>query len=668
VGQGAVWVADEVRGALYRVDPDQSRVVAVVNVGTGPTSAAVGFDAVWVANNLDGTVSRIDPRRDAVVETIPVGDGPRALAVDDEGVWVGNEFDGTLRMIDPRTNEVARTVHVGERPAGVAAIGGKVVVAVRAAGAAHRGGTLRGSLALPTFGPTIDPISYAHPTLLTNDGLVSYRHVGGVDGSQLVPDLAVALPTPTDGGRTYTFRVRPGIRYSDGSLVQPADFRRAFERLFLNARDPVLYGAIVGVEQCVAAAAKRWDELTKRDGARKGADAYFAKAHCDLSKGIATDAAARTVTFHLRGPDPGFLYKLALPNVAAVPAATPVRDTGTRPLPGTGPYMVSRFGPQQVILVRNPYFHEWSKAARPDGYPDRLLTTLAPSKASAVRAVEKDKSDIALRGVPPELQHEVETQHASQVHINPIRAVTYLFLNTQVPPFDDIRVRRAVNLAADRAAGVRVSARALGAEPTCQILPPAFPGYVRYCPFGAGNVWRGPELARAQRLVAASGTRGALVTVWVPPDHRQEADFSASLFRSLGYRARIKRISHDVYYSPAGPLDPRTRAQAGPFTWFADYPAASNYMTTFFTCDAPSNWSHFCDRRLDAQIRRAVALETSDPYLANRLWAKIDRHIVDQSLVVPLFTHKNVDLVSTRVGNYQYNPQWGALTDQFWVK
>jgi YVTN family beta-propeller protein len=669
VGEDAVWVADEVRGALYRVDPDQKRVVAVVNVGTGPSSVAVGFDAVWVANNLDGTVSRIDPSRDAVVETIPVGDGPRALAVGAEGVWVGNEFDGTLRMIDPQRNEVTRALNVGERPAGIATVGGKVVVAVRAAGAAHRGGTLRGSLAAPTFGRSIDPISYVHPTLLTNDGLVAYRYVGGVDGSQLVPDLAVALPTPTDGGRTYTFRIRPGIRYSNGSVVQPADFRRAFERLLLNDRDPTFYGAIAGVEQCVAAAVKRWSQLTKRDGARKGADAYFAQARCDLSKGIATDAVARTVTFHLRSPDPGFLYKLALPVVTAVPAATPTRDTGTRPLPGTGPYMISRFEPRrEVLLVRNPHFHEWSKAARPDGYPDRLDTTLARSPAAAVRAVERNKSDIALLGVPPELQHEVDTQYAGQVHINPIRGVTYLFLNTKVPPFDDIRVRRAVNYGADRAAGVRVSARALGAEPTCQILPPAFPGYVRYCPFGAGNVWRGPDLVRARRLVADSATRGARVTVWVPDNHRQEAGFAASLFRSLGYRARIKRVSDDVYYSPAGPIDPRTQAQAGLFSWFADYPAASNYMTTFFTCEAPSNWSHFCDRRLDAEIRRAVAFETSDPYLANQLWAKIDRQIVDRAVVVPLFTLKNVDLVSTRVGNYQYNPQWGALTDQFWVK
>jgi peptide/nickel transport system substrate-binding protein len=466
--------------------------------------------------------------------------------------------------------------------------------------------------------------------------------------------------------------VRPGIRYSNGDVVRPKDFRRAFERLFINVRDPIFYGAILGAEPCIASAGKQWEALTKRFGPTRGARAYFAKVHCDLSHGIVTDDASQTVTFHLRAPDPAFLYKLAVPIVAAVPADTPTRDSGARPLPATGPYMVSSFRPRrELLLVRNPNFHEWSKAARPDGYPDRLVTTLAPSAAKAVGDVEKGRADVAFEGVPPELQHQVETQYASLMHVNPVRAVTYLFLNTKVPPFDDLRVRRAVNYAVDRAAGIRVSARGVGADPTCQILPPDFPGYRRFCPFARKNVWQEPDLLRGQRLVAASGTRGALVTVWIPDNHKKEGPFAAGLFRSLGYRVRLKRVSDDVYYHNhpvSGPLDPARRAQAGPFSWFADYPAASNYMTTFFACDAPSNWSHFCDRHIDGQIRHAVALETTDPYLANQLWAQVDREIVNQAPVVPLFTLKNVDIVSQRVGNYQYNPQWGVLVDQLWVR
>jgi YVTN family beta-propeller protein len=657
VGANSIWVADELRGVVFRVDPTQRRVVDTIIVGNGPVDVAVGYGSVWVANNLDGTVSRIDPGRGVVEQTIQVGDGPRGIAVARDGVWVSNEFDGTLVRIDPSSDNPKHVLHIGERPEGIAARGGRLFVAVRSAGGAHRGGTLRAAGSSGPFRPgSLDTANFsiAPTTILTNDGLVGFRRVGGSDGSQLVPDLAVALPTPMDGGRTYTFRLRAGISYSTGRPVQPADFRRALERALIVNHDPLYYGAIVGADACVA--------RPKR---------------CDLSRGIATDDRTRTVTFHLRAPDPDFVYKLALPYAFAVPADTPAKDVGTHPLPATGPYMIASYKPGKggaLTLVRNPRFQEWSKAAQPDGYPDRIVFALRRESASGiVRAVERGDQDFALDGVPPELEHEVETQFASQMHVNPLTGTTYLFMNTKVPPLDDIRVRRALNYAADRAAGVQISSRATGAQPTCQILPPAFPGYRRYCPYtlrpGASGEWRAPDLERARRLIAASGTKGAVVTVWVPDNHQGEAPFAATLLRNLGYRARIKRVSDDVYYNPAtGPLEPGRHVQTGLFSWFADYPAASNYFGTFFSCRAPSNWSKFCDRSIEAELRRALRLQTTDPYLANRLWARIDREIVDQAPVVPLFTLKAVDVVSRRVGNYQFHPQWGALLGQLWVR
>ena len=275
-----------------------------------------------------------------------------------------------------------------------------------------------------------------------------------------MPDLAVALPTPTDGGRTLTFHLRPGIRYSSGRLVRPEDFRRALERNFLIYHDTFYYGAIVGAQTCAARPAR-----------------------CDLSHGIVTDDRARTVVFHLRASDPDFLYKLALPYAFAVPATTPARDTGTHPLPATGPYMIASFTPdRELTLVRNPRFREWSKAAQPAGYPDRITWKLSVGTRDEVRAVENGRADVPYDGIPPEFEREVETQYANRVHTNPFRGITYLFLNTRVPPFNDVRVRRAVNYAADRAAAVRVSAHGNGASPTCQILPPDFPGFRRVLP------------------------------------------------------------------------------------------------------------------------------------------------------------------------------------------
>ena len=142
---------------------------------------------------------------------------------------------------------------------------------------------------------------------ITNDGLTAFKRVGGSDGAQVVPDLAISLPTPTDGGRSYTFQLRPGIRYSTGQPVKPKDFRRAIERNFtLGPGAPIDTDAYAYFEDLVG-----------------GAACLERPARCDLSRGIVTNDAARTVTFHLVNPDPELPAHLALWAAAAVPANTP---------------------------------------------------------------------------------------------------------------------------------------------------------------------------------------------------------------------------------------------------------------------------------------------------------------------------------------------------------
>ena len=469
-----------------------------------------------------------------------------------------------------------------------------------------------------------------------------------------MPDLALDLPSPTDGGRTYTFRLRRGIRYSNGALVRPEDIRRALERTLIMFRDTYYYGAIVGASACVSRPRR-----------------------CDLSRSVVADDRNWTLTFHLRRADPDFLYTLALPTAYAVPAATPARDAGSHPLPATGPYEFASYKPGRVVkLIRNPRFRVWSADARPDGYPDEILWKLGLTPAAQVHAVETGRADVAFDGVPPSRLTEVETQHASQVRDNTQAGTTFLFLNTRVPPFDDVRVRRAVSYAVDRGAIVRALGGPDRAQATCQILPPNFRGYRPYCPFTlertAAGIWQAPALSQARRLIAASGTRGARVTVWIPPNHRPEGAIAVVLLKQLGYRVRAKRVGD--YYAKIG--DSRLRIQAGVNTWFPDYPAPAAFLNAMFSCGAfrPGtgsnlNASEFCDPRIDRAIARARTLEVSDPALASSLWSTIDRELVDQVPVVPLVNPKHVDFLSPRVGNYQYGPQWpNLLLDQLWVR
>ncbi|MDX6515410.1 MAG: hypothetical protein QOH73_1076 [Gaiellaceae bacterium] len=659
VGFGRVWVISPSSASLIVLDPRSGEILDRVGVGIGAAAVSAGGGAVWVANQGDGTVSKIDPRARAVVDTIQVGRSPSAVAAGPQGVWIANAGDGTLSRIDPGSDKVAKTVSLKNEPQGLAVTPAGVYVAVRTTGQEHRGGTLNVRFCACIKGELIDlDLAVAPPprgsaiVTMTNDGLVGFRRVGGVEGVELVPDLAVSLPTPGDGGKTYTFRIRPDIHYSNGGLVQPADFRRAIERQFELRPAPYTAGYYAGIE---------------------GTRNCQSGRHCDLSAGIATDLLAHTVTFHLTTADADFLTKLALPPAFAVPAGTPGHDVGTGGVPATGPYMIAS-APKSgsVKLVRNPRFREWSASAQPDGFPDVISIKLVGDPDAAgntadtvVRTIEHGTADVAPGLLPPLTETtlgRLATRYPSQVHMSASAGTNYFFLNMHLPPFDDVRVRRAVNYAIDRQALAQLLGRAFA--PTCQILPPNFPSYRRSCPYLPGGVG---GLDRARRLVQSSGTSGASVTVWVPAagPGLTQGGFMVSVLDSLGYRARFKSVAPSSYFDRL--LDPKRPVQVGYYGWFADFPSDVSFVHDQFACAAASS-SGFCDPALDRQMVQAEAVQAQDPPAAAALWQKIERAILAQAPVVPTYNRQNVDFVSKRVGNYQYNPQWGVLLDQLWVR
>ena len=660
VGAGWVWVTSESAGEVFRISPD-GKDVAAIRVGTGPGAIAASPGAVWVANSLDGTVSRIDPSRGVVTATLEVGDDPSGLAISPGAVWVTNEFSGTVARIDPHAPVVARTIRVGGRLASIAVVGSAVWVVVHAL-PAHRGGTLQIVAAIPRL-DSIDPgmaFLLFPPQLLgmTNDGLVTLKHTAGSEGTHLVPDLAVSLPSASYRGRSYRFELRRGIRYSTGAPVQPIDFRRAIERDFtIGSPGASFFDDIVGADRCASGAHR-----------------------CDLSRGITVDGSADTVTFHLNRPDPEFLYKLTLTFAFAVPAGTPDRDVGSHPVPATGPYMIDRYEPgRELLLKRNPQFHEWSKAAQPDGYPDQIVWRFGVSPDAAVTAVERGSADWGLYtfpfSPPGNRLEEIRTQHAGQVHVNPIPETEFFVLHTRVDPFDDIRVRRALNYAIDRNVLVSLYGGSSLARPTCQVLPPGLPGYQPYCPYTLNlrpdGAYTAPRLALARRLVAASHTKGMQVRVLTDPGFAP-ARYIVSVLNALGYRASLQTASGDRFNALSN--NSRYQVQISRGGWAADYPAASEFINLFLSCgafrptsDASSNSAQFCDQRVDHGIRRALRLQATNPQAANRVWASVDHLIVDQAPWLPTVNLNAVDFLSMRTGGYQFHPQWGILLDQLWI-
>ena len=290
-----------------------------------------------------------------------------------------------------------------------------------------------------------------------------------------------------------------------------------------------------------------------------------------------------TLVFRLARPEPRFIEGLAA--LYPIPQGTPDHVAGSAPVPSTGPYRIETYVPGKLVrLVRNPYFHVWSKAARPDGYPAeivwRTMAKTTQATTQATKDVLRGKADLVFHAISVREMPSLAASKPRQLHSIRQRATTGVFLNVRRPPFDDGRVRRAFAFAVDRQHMADLHGKQL-AEPTCQLVPPNVPGYIRYCPYtidpSAAGTWT-PNLPRARALVRQSGTRGQTVVVWTFRSYEAEGNYVVSVMRKLGYKSQLHYVADTGEYFVQ--LTQHPKAQAGLLGWFGG--------TSPRTCSPPS--------------------------------------------------------------------------------
>lgn len=526
--------------------------------------------------------------------------------------------------------------------------------------AAHKGGTMR--LLAVGAGGTIDPhinytLQYWQLYQFVYDGLVAFKKAEGSAGFEIVPNLAEELPPPADDGKSYTFKLRKGIKFSNGQDLGVKDVVASFQRIF-KVSSPTsggFYSVIVGADKCLAE-----------------------PATCTLDGGVVGDEAAGTVTINLTRADPQLFQKLALPHAAVLPADAPTQDVGTQPIPGTGAYMFASYDPNtQLKMVRNPHFKVWSWDAQPDGYPDEINYDFGLTDEAAITAIANGEADWTLDPPPPDRLVELGTKYKDQVHINTLTAWWYAPMNTNIPPFNNVKARQAVNFAVDRNQLVSLFGGPVLASPVCQVLPPGFPGHEPFCLYtkDPGEKWSAPDLEKAKQLVAESGTAGQEVTVITEDSavSKSVGTYLQSVLNDIGYKASVKAISSNIQFTYI--QNTNNNVQISISQWYQDYPAASNFLNILFGCDSfhpgsdsSVNISGFCDQEIEAKQQAALKLAVTDPVAADKMWAEIDRAVMEKAPAVPLFTPKRVDFVSKRVGNYVFNAQFYWIIAQSWVQ
>jgi ABC-type transport system substrate-binding protein/class 3 adenylate cyclase len=652
-GDLGVWVASADNASLTHINAATGATVAApISLGALPVALAQRSGEVWVAT-ADGTVARIDPVGNRVRDTVDTGGTISAMAANDDSIWVAHRHGIVLR-IDPDDIEATPArVGVSSSPEVLVLAGGDLWVATRPSPLSHRGGTLRISF---VHRPQLDPLGFPdyNVSFLQADGLVGYRHVAGVLGATLLPDLATALPEPSNGGLTYSFQLRPNLVYSNGEPVRATDFRRALERVFRLSGEDVPYEG-------------EFHALAVEDSCFDNED----PTPCDLSRAIVVDDESRTVTFNLIEPDPNFLYRLALPAAFPVPESVPLDRQVEGAFPGTGPYVVSEVTETQVRLVRNEHFSVWDADVRPDGYPDEIVWTAGIGPADQITMVNNGQTDfMPLRGdnrITPAEFANLRTRHPAQLQFAS-KSVTAAFFNQQLAPFDNLEARQAINLAVDRAHVADLLGGPLAVSITCQVLPPGWFGYEPYCPYTThpdpGGQWRAPDLDAARDLIERSGTKGAHVVVGpVRERHAELRDYLVTVLTELGYDAVADTRTDDdsVFGMLADGL-----IQIGAFEFFTASASPSEFMVSF-TCFGGDGTTNYCDSGFDDLVVRARELQAQDISAAGEAWAAVDRAAVDAALLVPL-VNPGSDFLGEKVGNYQFNPSLGVLFDQLWVQ
>jgi peptide/nickel transport system substrate-binding protein len=449
--------------------------------------------------------------------------------------------------------------------------------------------------------------------------LIGYKHVNGPDGATIVPYLAQALPKVTNGGKTYNFTLRQGVKYSDGTPVKASDFKSSIIRDFkVDSPGVGFFGGIVG-----------------SDNAKNG----------DIS-GITTDDKTGKITINLTAPQGDFENILATTFAALVPPNSPDKDMSSTPLPSTGPYMIKSYkANKSAVVVRNPNFDASMFGGNvPKGNPDKMTFDILGDPGVALQRVINGQDDYDFQQPPPDRLNSIQSKYANQIKVYTPANTYYFFMNNKVPPFDNLKARQAVEYAIDRQALVRVYG-GLG-QPTENILPPTYPSYKKHnlYPF---------NLAKAKQLVAASGDKGMSVTVW---NHDRGNDPKATAYltdvlNSIGLKAKEKVINSAVYWTTVG--NQATKAQIGFADWFQDYPHPLDWFDVLLngeriTDTHNNNYANFDDSSVNAQIA-SLKKQPSLNSDVNGQWANLDNTIMEQAPWAPFMNRQFIDFFNSDI-------------------
>jgi peptide/nickel transport system substrate-binding protein len=506
---------------------------------------------------------------------------------------------------------------------------------------ALKGGTLKINQAASDF-DFVDP-QLAYRTddwsmlSTTSMPLVGFPEKAGTAGTQLYPIAATAFPTVSKDGKTYTFKIRSGLKFSDGTPVTAASFQRSWERIL----SPKM-GSPLGVN------------LNLQDVVVGGAQ--FLAGKSQHISGIT--AKGQTLTFKLTQPNATFVSILGMQWFTAVKPNMAYDPKGINVYPAAGPYYISsRTQDRNTVLKRNPYY----KGDRPAN-PDQIVFTPNVDVDQSLLQVKAGQSDMDLIDIPPTAAGALGKQYGvnkSRFYVGPTSCVDYMAMNNARAPFNNLNLRKSVEYAIDRPAQVRLLGAYAGTR-TSQILVPGIPGYKA---FNAYPI-KGADVAKAKEIggaaIASAPTLNVVHTTSAYATNRaQVAEYN---LKQVGFKINDVPTPATNYYQVI-----QTKGTTYNFVtnggWCADYFDPYDYLNVLFDGSKiqaanNNNYAYFNNADFNKKLNAAAAL--SGTARANA-YAALDRDLmVKYAPVVPYLIANNLFFTSSRVKNWIYSTYFGT--------
>ena len=448
---------------------------------------------------------------------------------------------------------------------------------------------------------------------------------------ELVPDLATDLGTTPDGGTTWTFTLKDGVTFESGRPITSRDVKYGIERSF--ASDVVVGGPTYVV-----------DLLDDRGNPYAGP--YQDQTPGKLGLGAIETPDDRTITFHLRTPQPDFPYVMALPSSSPVPIeADKGTDYGSHPV-SSGPYAVTSVDPRTgIVLDRNP---QWIPAT------DDVRTALPEQVVvrTGLSGVERDQAllagsadvDISGSGVQPATTARLGEASAGDIPLSErvddvtTGAVRMLALPTNVAPFDNPDCRTAVADTVDRRTLQGVLGGAGDAVRSSRLWPRGLPG-------GPEETDPRPDLGAARAALQKCGQPDGFSTVLAVPDVPTSVSLAGALADQLGavgIRAEVRPLATTSFYATdVGKPDNVVASGYGIVlaTWTADFPTPGSFLVPLVDGRSVrpvgnTNYAHLADQGVNTLID--TARQAADPAAARKAWTDVAKAAGETAAYLPL--------------------------------